>query len=100
MDGSVTAWNWDFGDGNSSSTQNPNHGYDSADTYLVTLTVTDNDGDSDVFSDSVTASDPVAFLDHQAQADLPSAGSVSGSYLNTHEDDNSIQSITERESGW
>jgi len=98
-DGSITTWAWDFDDGNLSSAQSPNHSYSAAGTYTVTLTVTDNDGAGNQFSDSVTASDPVALVDHTAEADLPSAGLVSGTYLNTHDDDNAPQSITERESG-
>ncbi len=42
-DGTITAWEWDFGDGNSSTLQNPTHTYDTANTYIVTLTVTDDD---------------------------------------------------------
>jgi PKD repeat protein/murein DD-endopeptidase MepM/ murein hydrolase activator NlpD len=98
-DGSITARDWDFGDGNSSTAQNPSHSYVTSGDYTVSLTVTDNDGDSDVFSDSVTASDPVPLVDHKAQADLPLAGTVNGTFHNTHEDDSTIQSITERESG-
>ena len=98
-DGSIVAWAWDFGDGHVSSAQNPAHSYAAAGSYTVTLTVTDNDDASDPFSDSVTVSDPVLLVDHAAEADLPSAGTVSGSYLNTHADDNSVQSIRERESG-
>jgi PKD repeat protein len=49
-DGSVVAWDWDFGDGNNSAEQNPSHTYAADGTYAVTLTVTD-DGDA---TDSVT----------------------------------------------
>lgn len=43
--GSITNWNWDFGDpvsgtDNTSSLQNPTHIYSSAGTYIVTLTAT------------------------------------------------------------
>lgn len=37
--GSITDWDWDFGDGNTASTQNPAHSYASAGSYNVTLTV-------------------------------------------------------------
>src|SRR5207249_2353439 len=42
-DGSVTSWQWTFGDGTSGSTaQNPSHTYSAAGSYTVTLTVKDN----------------------------------------------------------
>jgi len=44
-DGSIVAWDWDFGDGGSSAVQNPTHGF-AAGSYTVTLTVTDDAGAS------------------------------------------------------
>src|SRR2546430_11113111 len=42
-DGSVTSWQWTFGDGTTrATTQNPSHTYSAAGSYTVTLTVTDN----------------------------------------------------------
>src|SRR3989449_9998528 len=42
-DGSVTSWQWTFGDGTTGSTaQNPSHTYSAGGSYTVTLTVTDN----------------------------------------------------------
>ncbi len=98
-DGVISSWSWDFGDGNSSSAQNPGHSYTSAGTYNVTLTATDNGGLSDQSFDSVTASEPAGFTDYPAVADLPSAGTVNGTYANTLNDESVIQVITERESG-
>jgi PKD repeat protein len=44
-DGSVTGWDWNFGDGSAHSTaQNPSHTYSTSGNFQVTLTVTDNDG--------------------------------------------------------
>lgn len=43
-DGSISTYNWDFGDGSTSSSANPSHTYSAADTYNVSLTVTDNGG--------------------------------------------------------
>lgn len=37
--GSISTWQWDFGDGNVSTQQNPTHTYPSAGTYNVTLTI-------------------------------------------------------------
>ena len=42
-DGTITTWNWDFGDGNTSALQNPSYQYFTVGTYNVSLTVTDND---------------------------------------------------------
>ncbi|MCK5660185.1 MAG: PKD domain-containing protein, partial [Methanosarcinales archaeon] len=45
-DGSITNYEWNFGDGNNASIQNNTHSYTTAGTYNVVLTVTDNDGAS------------------------------------------------------
>jgi PKD repeat protein len=42
--GSITQWQWDFGDGNSSSLQNPMHTYTGAGNYNVTLRLTNSFG--------------------------------------------------------
>ena len=39
--GTITAWNWDFGDGSSSALQNPQHVYTASGMYQACLTVTD-----------------------------------------------------------
>jgi PKD repeat protein len=99
-DGSVVGWNWDFGDALSSTQQNPVHTFATAGTYTVTLTVTDDDGATDVvYDDQVIVTEPPPFIDQFAEADLPSAGTVSGTFAATHDDDGAVQSITERESG-
>jgi len=43
-DGTIVAFEWDFGDGNSSGDANPTHAFENEDTYQVTLAVTDDDG--------------------------------------------------------
>ncbi len=52
--GSVVAWEWNFGDGNTSTIQNPIHTYASSGTYNVSLKVTDNDGATNTSQQSVT----------------------------------------------
>ena len=37
--GSITSWNWDFGDGNTSNTSSPVHTYDEPGTYTVTAII-------------------------------------------------------------
>ncbi len=44
LGGSITGWNWDFGDGNTSTEQNPIHTYITSDTFSATLTVTNSAG--------------------------------------------------------
>jgi len=44
--GSITAWNWNFGDSSSSTTQNPAHTYNSAGIYTVALTATGPGGNN------------------------------------------------------
>jgi len=51
-DGTITSYEWTFGDGASSTSQNPTHTYKVSGTYTATLTVTDDDG--------ATGSDSVA----------------------------------------
>jgi len=51
--GSITFWNWDFGDGNSSGSQNPSNTYAAEGAYYVCLTVVSSDGCSDTLCDSV-----------------------------------------------
>jgi trimeric autotransporter adhesin len=44
IDGTIAAYNWDFGDGQTGTGQTTSHTYAAAGTYTVTLTVTDNSG--------------------------------------------------------
>jgi PKD repeat protein len=43
-DGTISAYNWDFGDGDSGTGVNPSHTYDTNGTFNVTLNVTDDAG--------------------------------------------------------
>ena len=45
--GTITSWQWNFGDGSTSTEQNPSHTYSKAGTHTVSLTVT-GPGGSDV----------------------------------------------------
>ncbi len=42
--GSITNWNWSFGDGGNSTAQNPTHTYATSGTYTVVLTSTTSNG--------------------------------------------------------
>lgn len=42
--GSITSWNWEFGDGGTSTAQNPSHTYNNVGFYTVTLTVISSSG--------------------------------------------------------
>ncbi|MGD9170414.1 MAG: PKD domain-containing protein, partial [Candidatus Thiodiazotropha sp.] len=53
-DGSIAAYDWDFGDGSSGSGSNPTHSYSEPGTYNVTLTVYDDSGALDADSTTVT----------------------------------------------
>jgi len=57
-DGSIVAWQWDFGDGNVASGEVVQHAYSVAGTYKVTLTVTDNDGASRSVYKYITVNSP------------------------------------------
>ncbi|MFM7063770.1 MAG: PKD domain-containing protein, partial [Actinomycetes bacterium] len=53
-DGTVVAYDWDFGDGASSSSASPTHVYTATGDYTATLVVTDNDGDTATSTVAVT----------------------------------------------
>ena len=57
-DGTIVAYDWDFGDGATDSGGTTSHNYGSGGTFAVTLLVTDEDGSSDTFIDSVVVVPP------------------------------------------
>jgi subtilisin family serine protease len=57
-DGSISSYDWTFGDNTSGSGMTASHTYAAGGTYTVTLTVTDDDGAMGSTSKSVTVSEP------------------------------------------
>ena len=57
-DGTVSGWQWNFGDGSSSNQRNPAHAYTAGGQFTVTLTVTDNSGGQGSASKKVTVGPP------------------------------------------
>jgi len=55
-DGTIVAWEWDFGDGVKSTQRHPSHTYNKAGSYDVKLTVTDNDGAKSTVLQTINAS--------------------------------------------
>ncbi|MGD9948944.1 MAG: PKD domain-containing protein [Desulfobulbus sp.] len=56
--GSISQYQWDFGDGSVGSTNTANHEYSSAGTYTAKLTVTNSLGSSNTATASVTVTEP------------------------------------------
>ena len=59
-DGSVTGYEWTFGDGSNASGQSVSHAYSSEGTYTATVTVIDDDGATDRAFVDVTVDDNAA----------------------------------------
>ncbi|MFC1573421.1 S8 family serine peptidase, partial [Candidatus Eisenbacteria bacterium] len=98
--GGPTSWSWDFGDGIGTSTaQNPSYTYDTEGSYTVSLTATNAHGsDTETKVDYITVTSGGTVRAY-ALSDISVAGSVSGTYIATHNSDDSYEVITERQSG-
>ncbi len=59
IDGTISTYNWDFGDGTMTSGVTVDHSYSAAGTFTVTLIVTDNDGYSDTKEQEITIPSPL-----------------------------------------
>ena len=57
-DGSIVAYEWDFGDGNNATGVTPTHIYTQKGTYSVSLTVTDNDGATNTSTTTAASDSP------------------------------------------
>jgi len=62
VDGTITTYQWDFGDGQAGSGAAPTHAYTTAGDYTVTLTVTDNNGLTDDDQTTVTVANALIYL--------------------------------------
>jgi len=72
-DGSITSFEWDFGDGTRAGGEFASHTYDDTGTYRATLTVTDDDGatDSAYLDIEVTNAEPEAVIEVSDESPLP-----------------------------
>jgi PKD repeat protein len=78
-DGTVVAWEWNFGDGWTSTQQNPTHKYDDDGTYTITLAVTDDDGLTDDVSKILTINlPPIQDLAEETTSDVTRSADVDG----------------------
>lgn len=73
-DGTIVAYDWDFGDGNTGSGPTPAHTYTTDGVYNVTLTVTDNGGLTGL--DTTTATIGIGDLPPVADPNGPYSGTV------------------------
>jgi len=99
--GSDLTFYWNFGDDETATGVAPVHAFATPGTHTVTLTVTDVDSltGNDTLDVVVLEGPPPPIVDQFATGELTVAGTVSGSYLDTHNAGGATQSIIERESG-
>ena len=75
------------------------NGLQASTTYDYRVAAVNDFGVSGFTTASGATNDPPPFVDYTSVSDTPVAGSVSGTHTATHTDDNSTQSIQERQSG-
>ncbi len=73
-DGTIVAWDWDFGDNSTGSGETTIHAYRSAGVYTVTLTVTDDFGNTGAATTTATITEPAL---------LPPVSDAGGPYTGT-----------------
>jgi len=70
IDGTIIAYDWDFGDGNTGTGVTTTHAYGMAGTYTVILTVTDNGGLTDTDTVIVTVTEVADNFMHVADIEM------------------------------
>ncbi len=75
-DGSITSYQWLFGDGTTGSGAAKRHRYDSVSTYTVTLVVTDDEGASHLITRSIDLTKPLPQSPPAAGGEPPTERSV------------------------
>ena len=88
--GSVTAWNWNFGDAGTSALQNPLHNYSAPGPYTVSLTVTSDKGCTETKTQQLNSvyAEPVAAFNSLPEVCIGSligfsdASTAAGSIIN------------------
>ncbi len=68
-DGSISSFEWSFGDGSTSKQENPTHTYESGGSYTVELTVTDDSGATDTTHKTITVQEKEISI--SAQRNIP-----------------------------
>ncbi|MFC2032325.1 S8 family serine peptidase [Chloroflexota bacterium] len=78
IDGTIIAYDWDFGDGNTGTGMVTTHAYAAVETYAVVLTVTDNEGLTNTDEVIVTVTEMAANVMHVASIDMSIATRTAG----------------------